>query len=73
MLNILFTQDPKVGDCSVVLFSALNLAYSSAAISPAWGLSQFKMTFNMIARMTDEADSSGKAVYCLFMKFYING
>ena len=38
----------------MVLLPALNTACSSAIISSAWGLSLFKMTFNM----TDEADSS---------------
>ena len=42
----------------MVLLPALNPACSSAIISSAWGLSLFKMTFNMTARMTDEADSS---------------
>ena len=33
--------------CSVVLLPALNPACSSAIISSAWGLSLFKITFNM--------------------------
>ena len=44
--------------CSVVLLPSLSPACSSAIISSAWGLSLFKMTFSITARMTDEADSS---------------
>ena len=47
MLEVLFTQDSKVEDLFCVLLPALNPAYSSAIISSAWGLSLFKMTFNM--------------------------
>ena len=47
MLEVLFTQDSKVEDFSVVLLPALNPACSSAIISSAWGLSLFKMTFSM--------------------------
>ena len=47
MLEVLSTQDSKVKICSVVLLPALNPACSSAIISSAWGLSLFKMTFNM--------------------------
>ena len=41
MLEVLFTQDSKVED------PALNPTCSSAIIFSAWGLSLFKMTFNM--------------------------
>ena len=47
MLAVLFTQDSKVEDLSVVLLPAMNPAFSSAIISSAWGLSLFKMTFSM--------------------------
>ena len=47
MLEVLFTQDSKAEDCSVVLLPAPNPACSSAIISSAWGLSLFKMTFSM--------------------------
>ena len=47
MLEVLFTQDSKVEDLSVVLLPALNPACSSAIISSTWGLSLFKMTFSM--------------------------
>ena len=58
MLEVLFTKDSKVKICSVVLLPALNPACSSVIISSASGLSLFKMTFSMTARMTDEADSA---------------
>ena len=47
MLEVLFTQDFKVEDLFCGAFSALDPACSSAIISSAWGLSLFKMTFNM--------------------------
>ena len=47
MLQVLFTQDSKVEDLSVVLLPALNPAFSAAIISSALGLSIFKMTFSM--------------------------
>ena len=37
MLEVLFTQDSRVEDLSVVLLPALNPACSSAIISSAWG------------------------------------
>ena len=41
MLEVLFTQDSKIEDLSVVFLPALNPACSSAL-----GLSLFKMSFN---------------------------
>ena len=49
MLEVLFTQDSKVGDlfCGAPSGSEPNPAYSSAIISSDWGLSLFMMTFRM--------------------------